>query len=61
VFGVCDFEMLFVNDVGRTQWGICRASCGLIPMARSDAIEIHAAQEVFVLQLLCIQVEVYSA
>jgi hypothetical protein len=53
--------MLFVNDVGRTQWGICRASCGLIPMARSDAIEIHAAQEVFVLQLLCIQVEVYSA
>jgi hypothetical protein len=32
--------MVFVHDVGRKQWGICRASCGLNPMARFDAIQI---------------------
>lgn len=45
---------------GSKQWGVCRASCGSIPMARFDAINLLAAREVHPYQLLCIQVEVYS-
>lgn len=45
---------------GNKQWGVCRASCGAIPMARFDAIDVFRGAGVTSLQALCIQVEKYK-